>query len=243
MANLKVEAPILPGGRCRGKMIGEPRGGALGGRRLLRTPSGGPRTGVEREGIAVIAPSLRHARAAAARLGRSLPEGNLRPFSLKGFLASGRAPGRIILCPAGRAVAPDRVFLRNVRQRLLWTAPDRVLYAAIAGLVTRLPLPPSPRHAGSFGDRATALLLEGVVTPARAGKALEGDARYWVVENVRRVRLSRKGLAELARRGVRWSALQPVRVIAVVVSPELARAKSLWSRLLPARTPVWVQDR
>ena len=207
MANLKVEAAILPGGRCRGKMIGEPRGGARGRSTVLRTPSDGPRTGVEREGIAVIAPSLRHARAAAARLGRSLPEGNLRPFSLKGFLASGRAPGRIILCPAGRAVAPDRVFLRNVRQRLLWTAPDRVLYSAIAGLITRLPLPPSPRHAGSFGRKATALLLEGAVTPARAGKALDCGARHWIVENVRRVRLGPKGLAELARWGVHWSVL------------------------------------
>ncbi|HSS45673.1 MAG TPA: hypothetical protein VLO07_10050 [Thermoanaerobaculia bacterium] len=194
---------------------------------------------MEKEGIAIIAPSLRRARAAAARLGRSLPDRSLRPFSFKGFLASGRAPGQIILCPAGRSVAPDRAFLRNARQRLLWTAPDRVLYSAIAGLITRLPLPTSPRHAGSFGRRATALLLEGAVTPARAGKALEGDARHWIVEDVCRVRLGPKGLAELARRGVHWSVLEPLRVIAVVVSPELARQRSRWRKDLPAKTPVW----
>jgi len=195
---------------------------------------------VGREGIAVIAQSLRYARTAAARLARSLPHRSLRPFSLEGFLTSSRAPGQIILCPPGQAMAPHRDFLREVRERLLWPAPDRLLYAAIAGLLTHLPLHPSRLDAHGFRRRTTALLLEGAVTPARARKALEGDARHWVVENVRRVRLCRKGLAELARRGVRWSALQPVRVIAVVVSPELARQRLRWKKYLPAKTPVWI---
>lgn len=196
-----------------------------------------------REGIAVIAPSVRHARIAAARLAWSLPRRSLRPFSIEGFLASGRAPGQIILCPPGQAVAAHRDFLREVRKRLLWTAPDRLLYAAIAGLLTHLPLRPSRQDARGSRRRTTALLLEGPVTPARARRALDGDARHWIVENVRRVRLNPKELAELARRGVHWSVLEPLRVVAVVVSPELARSRSPWRRLLPAKTPVWVIDR
>jgi hypothetical protein len=138
-------------------------------------------------------------------------------------------------------VAPQKDFLQEVRKRLLWTTPDRLLYAAIAGLLTHLPPRPSRLDARRSKGAMTALLLEGPVTPARARRALDGDSRHWIVENVRRVRLGQKGLAELARRGVRWSALQPVRVIAVVVSPELARQRRRWTRYLPAKTPVWIR--
>jgi hypothetical protein len=206
------------------------------GQASLRALRGGPGTAVRREEIAVIAPSLRQARTAAAR--RNRPRWRLRPFSLEGFLASRQAPSQIIVCPAGRDAVRDCDFLREVKERLLWPAPDRVLYAAIAGLLTHLPPAPLRRARGS--RRRTALLLEGAVTPARARKALEGDSRHWVVETARRVRLGRRDLAELARRGVRWSALQPVRVIAALVSPELAHRRSRWKRCLPAKTPVWI---
>ncbi len=192
-----------------------------------------------REEIAVVAPSLREARRSAVRLAPRLPRRRLRPFSLEGFLASRQAPDRVILCPAGLVLPRDREFLRQVRERLLWTAPDRVLYAAIGGLLTQLPPKTPARHARA-GRKKTALLLEGAVTPARARQALACDARHWIVENVRRVRLGSSGLAELGRQGVRWSALQPVRVIAVVVSRKLARDRSRWKKYLPAKTPIWI---
>jgi hypothetical protein len=40
--------------------------------------------------------------------------------------------------------------------------------------------------------------------------------------------------------GVRWRALEPVTVVAVLACPTLARARSRWKRLLPAGTRVMV---
>jgi hypothetical protein len=61
-----------------------------------------------------------------------------------------------------------------------------------------------------------------------------------VVERVQRVRIPPSGLESLARRGVRWSVLEPVEVVGIAASPELARVRSRWKKLVPPDVPVWV---
>ena len=197
--------------------------------------------------VGVIAPTVALARSAAAFLAERLPE-PLSPFALPDYLASPRAPGRIVLCPSGRSVATDVEFLRTARERCLWDAPEETVYSAIEGLLGSVPTAPAPgsgrRRAPIVGKRAggtaTALLLEGTVTSARARALSSHDARLWIVEHPGRVRVDRRLMETLRRKGVRWAALEPVLVLAVVASPRLARARSRWRRLLPPETPVWV---
>jgi hypothetical protein len=97
-----------------------------------------------------------------------------------------------------------------------------------------MPLP-APTRSG----RRTALLLEGDVTPERARAAAAGPApRHWIAERVQRVRIGEPLLEELRRLGIRWSVLEPVEVVAVAASPELARAHSRWSRWVPRAAPI-----
>lgn len=198
--------------------------------------------GEECGSIAVVAPTLSTARAAARRLTQRGDDRRFVPFSLDRLLGSERATTSVALCPAGREVADDVRFLGEARARLLWPAPPKALRAAIAGLLggtfdetlprssTRRRIPPG-------------LLLEGNVTPRRARRALESDARIWIVERAGRVRLSRQELEHFSASGVRWFALQPVRVVAVIATPALARRRAGWRRLLPPRTPVWIWRR
>jgi len=89
-------------------------------------------------------------------------------------------------------------------------------------------------------ETAAALLLEGSVTSARARALMSQDARLWIVENTRRVRVSPGLMEELRQQGVRWAALEPVSLVAVLASPGLARVRSRWGHLLPRSTPVWI---
>ncbi len=201
----------------------------------------------DRPRVALVAPTLSRARGAAAALVRGTPAGT-SPFSLAGYLASPRAPRRVILCPAGRSVGEDIAFLRDVRDRILWEAPDDVLYDAIAGFLGSSSGSPDRVPPGRRARRGTdregrgkeALLLEGIVGRERALALLEKSARLWIVEGPGRVRLDRRLMDRLRQSGVRWRALEPVSVVAVLASPALARARSRWRHLLPAGTRVTV---
>jgi hypothetical protein len=200
-----------------------------------------------RDRIAVLAPTPALARSAAALLAGRL-EGRLRPFALADYLASPRAPAQVVLCPSGRSLAGDVDFLKSARERVLWGAPDETFSGAIEGL--RGSPPPVPAGGslrrvspvrGGKSETAAALLLEGTVTSARARALVSQDARLWIVEHVRRVRVSPVLMERLRRQGVRWAALEPVSLLAVLASPRLARARSRWARLLPRATPVWIR--
>jgi hypothetical protein len=203
-----------------------------------------------REILAAVAPTRASARSASARLaGRAV--GRIEAFSLAQYLASPRASARVVLCPAGRSLASDIGFLREVSERVLWAPPGPTLAGAIEGLLG------TPASAAADRSRyrrrlpgereelpiAAAVLLEGTVTSARARALAAGDARHWIVESPRRVRVESRLMERLRKIGVRWSALVPVTVAAVFVSPRLARAHSRWKSLLPPGTPVWVGDR
>lgn len=176
------------------------------------------------------------------RIARLLPEAELSAFSLDRFLSDRRAPPRIVLCPAGRIVGDDVAFLEDARRRALWPRPGAELAGAIAGLRgshDEQPAASVPPTAGR-GRTTAALLLEGDVSSARAERAAaSGSPRQWIVERVQSVRVSAAGLEELRRLGIRWSALEPIEVIALAASPELARAPSRWASRLPAGVPVW----
>ena len=191
--------------------------------------------------LALVARTDSQARAAAAALAGKIERDRLRPFSLDRFLASERAPSRIVASAAGKDLRGALDFLRRLRLRALWPPPGADLLEAIAGLRPSTVISTSrfPPHSGAA--LATALLLEGEVTPERARGALAGTLpRDWIVESARRVRIPAAGLEELRRRGVRFFALEPVEVVALAASPALARARAKWRHLLPAGTPVWV---
>ena len=214
---------------------------------LLAGPSDEGATIRNRDRIAVIAPTPALARSAAAFLAGRL-EGQLHPFALADYLASPRAPERVVLCPSGRSLASDVDFLASARERVLWGAPDETLSGAIEGLRGSPPPAPaggSPRRVrpvrGGKDQTAAALLLEGTVTSARARALISQDARLWIVENARRVRVSPALMERLRRQGVRWAALEPVSLVALLASPRLARVRSRWGRLLPRATPVWIR--
>jgi hypothetical protein len=201
-----------------------------------------------RDRVAIIAPTPALARSAAAFLAGRL-ESNLCPFSLADYLASARAPEQIVLCPSGRSLASDLDFLAAARERVLWGAPEEALSGAIEGLRGSPPpgpAPGSPRRRvrpvrNRRSETAAALLLEGTVTSARARALSTQDAKLWIVENARRVRVSPGLMEQLRRQGVRWAALEPVSLIALLASPRLFRARSGWGRLLPRATPVWIR--
>jgi hypothetical protein len=193
--------------------------------------------------IALVGPTAAVARSFEARLASRFPDCRLASVSLSRFLSDGGAPARIVLCPAGGNLSDDLAFLRAVCRRALWPAPGAELWGAIAGLRGSHAAAPDgmPLPAPTRSGRRTALLLEGDVTPERARGAAEAPApRHWIVERVQRVRIGESLLEELRRLGIRWSVLQPVEVVAVAVSPELARAHSRWSRSMPRAIPIRV---
>jgi hypothetical protein len=193
--------------------------------------------------IALVGPTAAVARSFEASLASRFPDNRLAPVSLSRFLSDRRAPARIVLCPAGGNLADDLAFLRAARRRALWPAPGAELSHAIAGLrgfddaaPDGMPLP-APTRSG----HRTALLLEGDVTPERArGAAAAPSPRHWIAERVQCVRIGESLLEELRRLGIRWSVLDPVEVVAVAASPELARAHSRWSRWVPRAVPIRV---
>ncbi|HTR03860.1 MAG TPA: hypothetical protein VMN82_11740 [Thermoanaerobaculia bacterium] len=199
------------------------------------------------EAIACVADTVRSARGSARELASRLVGTRLDTFSLEGYLKAPSPPRGVVLCAAqgrGRAVLD---FLERASRRLLWPAPALQLAEAIGGL--RGEDGETPGHApghragAASAGRRTALLLEGVVDAARV-RALSRSSppRAWIVEAPGRVRLTPAALARLERQGVRWAALVPVRLVALHLSTELARAPRTWRGLVPPRTPVWVSE-
>ena len=162
-----------------------------------------------------------------------LPRGRIRRFSLAAYLAARRAPDRVVLCPSGESLAGDLAFLRRARERLILSAPPRDIAEAIGGLRTGDPPALGPQAARGRGPLHRALLLEGLVTEGRARSALASPARLWVVESPRSLRLSDATLSRLKRSRVRWAALNPVVVVAIVASPGLAGALAASRRGIP----------
>ncbi len=193
--------------------------------------------------ISVIAPTLSTARAAARALRRRSADATFLPFSLDRLIGSRTAPIRVALCPGGVDIGDDLRFLEDARARLLWPPPPPTLQAAIAGLLGEGAAAATRARASRRRRFSPALLLEGTVTRRRARHALESDARMWIVDRAGHVRLSREELDDLAKRGVRWFALEPVQVTALLAAPALARRRERWRHLLPPRTPVWIWRR
>jgi hypothetical protein len=198
--------------------------------------------------IACVAPGLRNARAAAAKIAARLPRACMEAFSLAGYLAAPDPPGRVVLCPEGRSLGGDLAFLALVAERLLWPSPSTGFRDAIGGIRAH---PAPPRSAAAAPARshrrttgvAAALLLEGTVDLARVRAALAaGSPHDWIVESARRVRLSARERQALARRGIRWASLDPVGVVALYANPALARMRARWKGHLPKGTKVWIRE-
>lgn len=196
--------------------------------------------------VVCISPGGRLARANLAAIAARMPGVGLSVLSISGYLAAPRAEPRILLVPAGASVASDVAFLRRAARRLLWPAPPADFRDAIGGLraqVTRPRLASARPSRERSGSTLAALLLEGRVDPARMRAVLASQApRDWIVETPGHVRLPAGWHGRLAREGVRWSALEPVELVAVWAGPALARQASRWRRLLPPRTPVWIRQ-
>ncbi len=184
----------------------------------------------------------REARVAASALRERIPAAAIVPVSLADYLANPGAPPRVIFCATRGSAAAGLSFLGRAAARLLWPAPPTDIGAAIGGLRESAPAASAARLRRSGRPRA-ALLLEGPVDQARARSALaavaETGPREWVVESVRHVRLRDRGLTTLARAGIRWSALEPVELLAAYVAAPFARALRgrAW---FPRGTPVWI---
>ncbi len=193
--------------------------------------------------IAVVGPTAAVARSWSAVLARRMRGTPLQPLSLDGYLSRRNAPGRIVLCPAGRTLPEDLAFLRSAHRRALWPPPAAEIWGAIAGLrgshdtAPRRATPSSPGREA----RKTALLMEGDVDSERARRAASSGApRHWIVERVQRVRFGEADLEKLKHLGIRWSVLEPVEVVAVAASADLARARRRWMRWVPAGVGIWV---
>ena len=197
--------------------------------------------------IACVAPGRRSAISAAGTVAARLPNARVEAFSLASYLAAAHAPDRIVLCPAGLSTAADLRFLDLAAQRLLWPSPPRGLRAAIGGI---RPHGGRPRRAQAQSRRdaekaapgsASALLLEGRVGPSRALSALAASGpRDWIVESARHVQIPARLHRKIAQGGIRWSALEPIALVALYATPALARAHRKWKALLPAQTRVWI---
>ena len=196
--------------------------------------------------IACVGPGRRSAASAASGVAASLPKARLEAFSLAGYLASADAPHLVVLCPAGLSTAADLRFLGLAAERLLWPGPPRGLRAAIGGIRPHREGPrrsETPRRAADAATpgRTSALLLEGLVGPARALTALAAAGpRDWIVESARHVRITAGLRRRLARDGIRWSTLEPIELVGLHATPALARARGKWKALLPPRTRVWI---
>ena len=196
-----------------------------------------------RPSLGLLGPTPAAARRLVPRLRRRLSGYTLVPLSLARFLSDRRAPSRVVLCPAGGSLAGDLESWDAVRRRELGPPPGVDLWGAIAGLRGSHDEPPPGARAPKPGrsHRTSALLLEGDVTPESALRAAASAApRLWIVERVQSVRLP-KGLQErLQLGGIRWSVLEPVEVIGLAATPELAGARARWRKSLPADVRVWV---
>ncbi len=202
----------------------------------------GPRKRADRShAIALVAPSARRARAAARELGGLWKRQPVTPCTLAAFLAGPEA-SRVLLCPAGRKAEADLAFLTEARRRVLWPPPEADLGAAVAGLRGEHPASPRslPAKETRSRGRKSALLMEGIVSARRAELAATSAQRDWIAESPFHVRVAGPRLRELAARGVRWFALRPVRLEAVLASPILARSSRSWRGLLPPGTRVRV---
>ena len=192
--------------------------------------------------VALVAETGREARVAASALRERIPAATIVPVSLADYLANPGAPSRVIFCATRGSAAAGLAFLGRAAARLLWPAPPTDIGAAIGGLRESPPAASAVRMRRSGRPRA-ALLLEGPVDQVRARSALAAVAdtgpRDWIVESVRHVRLRERGLTALARAGIRWSALEPVELLAAYVAAPFARA--LRGRpWFPRGTPVWI---
>ncbi len=198
--------------------------------------------------IACVAPGRRGAIRAAGSVAAGLPKARVEAFSLAGYLAAAHAPDQIVLCPAGLSTAADLRFLGLAVERLLWPAPPRGLGAAIDAIRPHgdrtsraVAEPRKGADRGAPGRIASALLLEGRVDTSRALSALAAAGpRDWIVESARQVRISPLQRRKLAKAGIRWSALEPIELVALYATPALARARRKWKTLLPPRTRVWI---
>lgn len=196
--------------------------------------------------VVCLAPTGRLSRRAAAEIAAGLPGVPLVARSIAGYLAAGRDGRRILLCPSGNSVERDLAFLRRVARRLLWPAPTADFLDAIGGLRTRAaalaPARSSPAPRRAARGLVAALLLEGRVDAVRARAVLDSSAlRDWIVESPRHVQVSERLGRSLERAGVRWTALEPVDVVALFARPELARARARWKGMLARETPVWIR--
>lgn len=196
--------------------------------------------------VVCITPAGRLPRATAAAIEAALPGVPRTTRSLSRYLAAPGSDSRILLVPAGASVSRDLAFLRHAARRLLWPAPSADFRDAIGGLRTegsspraeRTRQPPRRQARGTV----TALLLEGRVDPSRMRAILaSGAPRDWIVESPRHVVLPAGLERALERAGVRWSALEPVELVAVCVGAALAKVRARWRRLLPPRTAVWIR--
>jgi len=194
-----------------------------------------------REPVAVIAESLRLAREAARRLAADadarLP-GPPRPFTPESYLRTDAAPSRIVLCVSGGASAAA-AFVEGCAARLLWPPPHAEMHRAIDGIRAEVAAPRRVRSAHARPPRgASARLLEGRVDRRRAEAALAAGPPFeWIVESPRHVRLAERVLGELAARGVTWSALDPVELVAVAGPATLAPFRREWGKHLPRGVP------
>jgi hypothetical protein len=199
------------------------------------------------ESIACLAPRLEEARRAAEEIAERAPGALLVPCSLRGYLADLGAPSRIVLSASGPAER-GLEFLRAAERRLLWPRVPSGLREAIGGLraepaETREKSVTS-RNAVHRREPSAALLMEGLIDERRARAALlSSGPRDWVVESARHVRIPARWLEVLERAGIRWSALDPIEVVALHASPALARGRRRWSRLFSGGTPVWIRER
>jgi hypothetical protein len=182
--------------------------------------------------VAVVAPHGGAASASAARLESKLPGSRLLPMTPSEYLRRSGRPIPLILSVLGTDPAADRRFLERVRDRILWPSPPPDLYDAICGVLTSLPTRRRPTRRGA-PDETAGLLLEGDVGADRARAALDSPVRQWVAEHPGRVRLAQRDLALLRNAGVRWSALFPVRLVAVSDPANASRG------LFPAGTRIW----
>jgi hypothetical protein len=190
--------------------------------------------------VGIVAPSRARALTAAADLKRRMPDARWRFLSLPDLLVRGKIAQSLVLCPAGADAEADIVFLSRVSARALWPAPEADLHGAISGLLGHhlsVSSAPIPRKRS---NRKIALLIEGEITMSRARAALRSDTREWIVEKPASVRLSERQLKRYQQLGVRWTALEPVRVLGLFASPRLAAVRRRWKRLLPPDTPVWI---
>ena len=199
------------------------------------------------EPVAVIAESLRAARSAARRLARASGlRAPLTPCTPASYLRLEAAPSRIVLCASARGAARSESFLRACATRLLWPPPPGDVHQAIDGIRAELGPPRLLKRSAApprLRRYTAARLLEGRVDGRRASAALEaGRPLDWIVESPRHVRLTSGQLEELAARGVRWSALEPVELLGVFAPAPVAGPRRSWARVLGRRVPLWSGD-